>query len=56
MYNKAYKKNIDSADFLVLPGVGSFPAGMKYIKNKIKLMKSLKNFQNLNKKKLWEYV
>ncbi len=48
---KLTKKNIDSADILVLPGVGSFPAGMKYIK-KNKIDKIIKKFSKSKQKKI----
>ena len=45
------KKNIDEADILVLPGVGSFPAAMNYIK-KNKIDKIIYEFAKLKEKKI----
>jgi glutamine amidotransferase len=45
------KKNIDDANILVLPGVGSFPAAMKYIKRN-KIDKIIYEFAKLKKKKI----
>ena len=46
------KKNIDDANILVLPGVGSFPAAMKYIKRN-KIDKIIYEFAKLKKKNYW---
>ena len=45
------KKNIDEANILVLPGVGSFPAAMNYIK-KNKIDKIIYEFAKLKEKKI----